>query len=248
MRQTFAEVAGIDATGPFARIRFSAPELAPALEPGRAILVRSVDAYLRRTWWPCAIEADGFAVLVADPPSLALRAGDRVDVLGPIGRGFQVENGSRNLLLVAAGSSAPIPDLGPLLTLIDRALAGGRSVTLAYAAPSAEQAYPVSALPADIEVIRAIGADLLGLLPDAIAWADQVFACGPDSFNTRLAGLVESIRFPAPRGFAQALRLVELACGAGACYACWNGSRLACVDGPVFELTSRLRKSEQEIL
>jgi len=241
MRQTFAEVVGIDAAGPFARIRFSAPELAPALEPGRAILARSVDSYLRRAWWPCAIEANGFALLVADPPSLALRAGDRVDVLGSIGRGFQVENGSRNLLLVAAGSSAPIPDLGPLLALIDRALAGGRSVTLAYAAPSLEQAYPVSALPADIEVVRAIGADLVALLPDAIAWADQVFACGPDDFNTRLAGLVESIRFPAPRGFAQALRPAELACGAGACYTCWNGSRLACVDGPVFELTSRLR-------
>ena len=243
MRQTFAEVVGIDAAGPFARVRFSAPELAPALEPGRAILARSVDSYLRRAWWPCAIETDGFAILVADPPSPALRAGDRIDVLGPIGRGFQVESGSRNLLLVAAGSSAPMSDLGPLLALIDRALAGGRSATLAYAAPSAEQAYPVSALPADIEVVRAIGVDLVDLLADAIGWADQIFACGPDSFNTRLAGLVESIRFPAPRGFVQALCPVELACGAGACYTCWNGSRLACVDGPVFELTSRLRKS-----
>jgi len=243
MRQGFAEVTAIDAAGPFARVRFSAPEMAPALEPGRPILARMVESYLRCTWWPCAIGAGGFSMLVANPSSLALRAGDRVDALGPVGRGFQVDNASRNLLLVAAGSGAPIPDLGPLLALIDRALAGGRAVTLAYAAPSAEQAYPVSALPADIEVIRAIGVDLVDLLADAIAWADQVFACGPDDFNTRLAGLVESIRFPAPRGFAQALRPVELACGAGACYTCWNGSRLACVDGPVFDLTSRLRKS-----
>jgi dihydroorotate dehydrogenase electron transfer subunit len=243
MRQTLAEVASIDAVGPFARIRFVAPDIAPAIEPGRAVLARSAHTYLRRTWWPCAIDADGFSVLVAgaEPDSNA-RIGDRIDVLGPIGRGFQVNDVCRNLLLVAAGSTAPEPDIGPLLALVDPALASGRSVTLAQAAPSDDRAYPVLALPPAIEVIRAIEADVVDRLDDALAWADQVFACGPRDFTARLADRIASIRMRVPRGFVQALNPIVLPCGVGACGTCRHGLRLACVDGPVFELRTRLRK------
>lgn len=239
MRQLSAEISAIDSVGPFERIRFFAPDLAPALEPGRAILARSAHSYLRRTWWPCAIDDDGFAALLGRRQPADLRAGDRVDVLGAVGRGFQVEEASRNILLVAAGSSEPDPDLGPLLPLVDRALAAGRSVTLAYAAPTAEQAYPIALLPPAIEVVRAIETRLIDLLSDAIAWADQVFICGPIDFSAQLAGRIQAIRFPAPRGFAQALHCVELICGVGACGACRKQAKLACVDGPVFELETR---------
>jgi dihydroorotate dehydrogenase electron transfer subunit len=238
MRQTQVAIAAMEAVGPYRRIRFDAPDFAPALEPGRAILAALPQAYLRRTWWPCAIDGDGLAVLTQPAQAAGLRTGDRVDVLGPVGRGFRVQDASHNLLLVAAGRSAPDPDLGPLLPLVDRALAAGRSVTLAYAAPSAGQAYPISALPAALEVILAVDADVIALLSEAIAWADQVMACGPSDFAARLAERIDAIRFPAPRSFAQVLRPVELPCGAGACGVCRAGSRLACLDGPVFELAA----------
>jgi len=239
MRQTSAEIRAIDAVGPYARVRFDAPDMAPALEPGRALLARSACAYLRQTWWPCGIDDAGFSILLGQPQASDLRLGDRVDVLGAIGRGFQIEEPSRSLLLVAAGSSEPDPNLGPLLPLIDRAVTGRRSVTLAYAEPSEEQAYPVSVLPPAIEVIRAIdAADLIELLSDAITWADQIFACGPLDFTDRLADRIRAIRFPAPRGFAQALHPTDMLCGVGVCGACWSGSKLACVDGPVFELST----------
>jgi len=243
MRQTSAEIRAIDAVGTHVRVRFDAPDMAPALKPGHALLARSACAYLRHAWWPCAIDDAGFSILLSPPQAAELRVSDRVDVLGPIGRGFQIEAPSRNLLLVAAGSSELDPDLGPLLPLVDRAVTDRRSVTLAYAAPSAGQAYPVSALPPAIEVIRAIDADLIELLSDAIAWADQVFACGPDGFISQLADRIRAIRFPAPRGFAQALHPVDLVCGVGACGACRSGSKLACVDGPVFELGTRPDRS-----
>jgi len=235
MRQTLAEIAAIDAVGPFCRVRFSAPDLAAALEPGRAVLARWPDAYLRRAWWPCAIDADAFSVLAHPAQIESLRTGDRVDVLGPVGRGFQVDVATRNLLLVA-GSTSLAFTLGPLLPLADRALPEGRSVTLAFAAPNPEVAYPVSSLSPAIEVIRAMDTDLIDLLSDAIAWADQVLACGPTGFTTRLSAHIRSIRRPAPRGFFQALNPVHLPCGVGACGVCRTGSRLACVDGPVFEL------------
>lgn len=236
MRQTLAEVTAIDTVGSFARVRFAAPDLVPAPDPGRAILAGLTHTYLRCAWWPCAIDREGFSLLLSGRHVSDLRTGARVDVLGPIGHGFRLESSSRGILLVAAGSNRPYPDIGPLLPLVDRALATGRAVTLAYAAPSIDAAYPVSELLPAIEVIRVIDADVVGLLSEAIAWADQVFACGPIDFTARLAERIRSIRFPAPRGFAQALQPIDLPCGVGACGGCWHGSRLACVDGPVFEL------------
>ena len=241
MRQTQVGVAAVEAVGPYRRIRLDAPNLAPALEPGRAILAARPESYLRRAWWPCALDGDGLAILTHPAQVAWLRVGDRVDVLGPVGRGFRVQDASRNLLLVAAGRSAPDPDLGPLLPLVDRALAAGRSATLAYAALSAGQAYPISALPPALEVILAIDADVIDLLSEAIAWADQVLACGPPDFAARLAERIDAIRFPAQRGFAQVLRPVDLPCGVGACGVCRTGSRLACLEGPVFELPTRRR-------
>ena len=238
MRQTIAEVMAVECLGPFARVSFAAPDLAASLEPGRAVLAGPIHAYLRQTWWPCAIDRQGFSVLLSQVSPSEFRVGYRIDVVGAIGRGFQVEQASRNLLLVAAGTSAPQPDLGPLLALIDEALGSGRSVTLAYTAPSADEAYPVSALPPAIEVMHGGDAGLLDRLAEAITWADQIFACGPPDFTARLAQRIEGNRFPVPRTFAQALNPVELVCGVGACGACWNGPTLACVHGPVFELNT----------
>jgi len=241
-----ARMSEIRVAGPFHRLRFTAPDLAPALDPGRALLVESPRAYARRAVWPCRIDERGFEVL-ADPAQWAwLRSGDDVDVLGPVGRGFRVDAAARNLLLVASGARAPDPDLGPLLALVDRALAEGRSVTVAFVAAASEETYPVSELPPAIEVIRAVDASLFDRLTDAVAWADQVFACGSGEFVERLADCIDAIRFPAPRDFAQVLRPLPLPCGVGACGACWLGWRRACVDGPVFELKVRPSTSVRE--
>jgi len=245
VRQSVAEVVAVDRIGSLARVCFAAPTLARALEPGRAILIESNHAYLRRAEWPCAIAGDTFSILVSADRADRLRIGESRAVLGPIGRGFRIEDAGRNILLVASGASVYRPDIGPLLALLERVMIERRSVTLAYAATSSDAAYPIAELPPAIEVIRTLraDADLIDRLPDAIVWADQVFACGPIDFAARLAERIEAIRVRVPRGFAQILHPVDLPCGAGACGLCRNGSRLACSDGPVFELAEKLRKS-----
>jgi dihydroorotate dehydrogenase electron transfer subunit len=237
MRQTLAEIDALEAVGAYLRVRLTAPDIVPVLQPGRAILARSPASYLRRTWWPSAL-GSSCSILLDGAQAGDLRNGDRIDLIGPVGRGFRLDDAGRNLLLVAAHGC-----IGPLLPLIDRALAGGRSVTLASA--DEDRAFPVSALPPVIELIRAADADLIDLLPDAIAWADQIFICGPDGFTARLADRIHARRYPAPRGFAQALQPIDLPCGVGACNACWRDGKLACVDGPVFELTSSPVKSQK---
>ena len=244
VRQTIARVTAIESMGHCVRVRLFAPEVAAMLEPGRPVLAQDRQAYLRRTWWPCAIHSDGFSILLRTPPR-QMREGDDIDVLGPIGRGFQIDGPARSLLMVSAGSHAPDPDLGPLLALVEPALAEQRSVTLAYAAPDADEAYPVSALPPAIEVIRADPAHLINLLSDAIGWADQVFVCGPMEFVGRLAMHIGSTRFPVPRSFLQVLTPVSLPCGTGVCHACWIGNRQACVSGPVFAWTPALLRTDR---
>ena len=237
MRQALAQVKAVEQVGPFIRVQVAAPGLAHALTPGRAILAAVPDSYLRRSCWPCAIDAGSFAILLNPGEAARYRVNDRIDILGPVGRGFRLDRQAHNILLVASGASDD-PDIGPLLALLDQALAERRSVTLAYAAPSLDAAYPVSELPPAIEVIRAIAADPIALLADAVVWADQVLACGPVDFAARLAERIDAIRIRAPRDFAQALHLTLLPCGAGACGLCAKGTRLACLDGPVFELNA----------
>lgn len=236
MQQTLVNVVSRDSVGPFAQVRFVAEHIAHGLQSGQAILARTPQAYLRQTWWPCAHDREGFSILVAPSQVENLRLDDRIDILGSVGRGFQVDATSRNVLLIAAASTAQTIYVAPLLALAERALADNRSVTLAYPAPDADLAYPVSALPPALEVIRAIDEDLMKLLPDAISWADQIFICGAAEFSTRIAALIADIRLRTRPAFAQTLDPIDYPCGIGVCRACWNGTWLSCAAGPVFNL------------
>ena len=66
-----------------------------------------------------------------------LRAGDRIDLLGPLGRPFEVDPRSRHLLLVAGGLG-----MAGVRMLADEAIRDGRQVTLLFGAASAREVYP----------------------------------------------------------------------------------------------------------
>ena len=74
------------------------------------------------------------------------------------------------------------------------------------------------------------------LVPEFMAGADQVFACGPEGMYRTLAALISGW---AGKG-AQVLLESPMACGFGGCYGCAvntrHGFRLVCRDGPCFEL------------
>lgn len=232
VRQTSVKVISIENLGSFVHVRFEAGEWARRMDAGCALLARSHDAYLRRTWWPCAIDASGFAVLIDAWHVAGLRAGDSIDVIGPVGRGFRIIDHARRLLLVASESNASRLMIAPLLPLIDRALAAKCEVTLAYAVPQGMQAYPLTALSPALEVIR-VEEDLPAHVRDAIAWADQIFCCGVREFTEELSSHVAQVRLHMRKGFVQTLNPIELPCGVGVCRGCRSGSQLACIDGPV---------------
>src|SRR6187401_1889722 len=118
-----------------------------------------------------------------------LRPGDEIDLLGPLGRPFEVDSRSRHLLLVAGGLG-----MAGVRMLADEAIRDGRQVTLLFGAQSAREVYPSNLLPDEVEYVVATDDGSLGhagyvtdLVPDYEMWADQAFACGPAGMLGALA-------------------------------------------------------------
>jgi dihydroorotate dehydrogenase electron transfer subunit len=253
---------------------FLAPDLAVGSRAGQFVHVRTGDLsglVLRRP----------FSINTADPVSGAitihfrtigrgtewftrLRPGDEVDMLGPLGRPFEVDPRSRHLLLIAGGLG-----MAGVRALADEALRDGRQVTLLFGAASARDVYPSSLLPDEVEYVIATDDGSVGhrgfvteLVPDYEAWADQAFACGPAPMLAALARLAAGRRdrlgvakLGRKRGagrvdppgstaarrkaFLQVSMEQNMGCAVGACLGCvimgTNGTpQRVCREGPVF--------------
>jgi len=193
-----------------------------------------------------------------------LRPGDTLDMLGPLGRPFEVDSRSRHLLLVAGGLG-----IAGVRMLADEAIRDGRQVVLLFGAASAREVYPSSLLPDEVEYIVATDDGSIGhhgfvteLVPEYEAWADQAFACGPAPMLRALAGLAAGRRErlgvarlgrkkgagrPDPIGSPRARRKAflqvsmeqNMGCAVGACLGCVVMSvtgtpQRVCREGPVF--------------
>ncbi len=193
-----------------------------------------------------------------------LRPGDRIDLLGPLGRPFEVNPRSRHLLLVAGGLG-----IAGVRMLADEAIRGGRQVTLLFGAASARDVYPSTLLPDEVEYVVATDDGSLGhpgfvteLVPEYEAWADQAFACGPVPMLAALArlatgrrdrlgvaklgrrrggGRTDPVGSPAARrkAFLQVSMEQNMGCAVGACLGCvvmsTSGTpQRVCREGPVF--------------
>ncbi len=193
-----------------------------------------------------------------------LRPGDQIDLLGPLGRPFEVDPRSQHLLLVAGGLG-----IAGVRMLADEAIRAGRQVTLLFGAGSAREVYPSNLLPDEVEYIVATDDGSLGhkgfvteLIRDYEAWADQAFACGPAPMLAALARLAAGRRdrlgvaklgrrraggkshpvgSPAARrkAFLQVSMEQNMGCAVGACLGCvvmtMSGTpQRVCREGPVF--------------
>ena len=258
MLQTTATLIARATLGPAQEITLAAPELARVLGPGQAVLVKcgwGLDPYLRRTFYPVAIDDDTWMVRV--PPGgdwghawlRAAPVGTPIDCLGPVGIGYLVPLGVRNVLCVGVGEPA-----WSLLPVVALAEARGLSVALAMEARTARELIPPARLPAAVEyhALTADGgstasqwAELLagppsGAQPGLLGWADAVTAAAPLAFYGQLAAAVKAVRYDISRGFAQVLYPATFLCGTGACQSCVadvaGGRRRVCLRGPVFDL------------
>jgi dihydroorotate dehydrogenase electron transfer subunit len=253
MEQTLATIASNVEVMPGIHLMWiEAPNIACSVLPGQFITVRCGDFTLRRPFSVHQVSPREIALLfkVAGKGTLWLsqrQTGDRIDTLGPLGKGFSIEPGSKNLLLVAGGIG-----IAPLVFLMQHALSQ-HQITLIHGASTAAQLYPfsfagnkqnkLSPLPKGGQFIPITEDGSMGkkgmatdILPDFLDWADQVYACGPLDMYRAMAltlnpsplkgegktivgeGLVPSHN-PKLRKCQVSLE-VRMGCGFGACYGC----------------------------
>lgn len=228
-------------------LKVASTKISLVARPGQYVMItcdRGTDRLLRR---PISIHRtfDGgleflYAVVGGGTEWLSQRqSGENLDILGPLGHGFQVNSTAKNLLLVAGGIG-----IAPLLYLAEEALKTGKHVTLLAGARTTAQLYPSAKLLPGIDFKVATEDGSVGhkglitaLLPEKTARADQVFICGPLPMLKAIAANYASCL--AEKRVQVSLE-VRMGCGLGFCYACTiktaQGLKQVCKDGPVFEM------------
>jgi NAD(P)H-flavin reductase len=206
--------------GPYTLLRLDRGGLDAGI-PGQFFMLEPPGRLLPRPMSLCLAPAGelGFLIDPVGPGTRALcavRAGDEIGVLGPLGNGF--ERTAKPLLVGGGIGVAPFPYLSEWLGE-PPALLGFRSAWHAEAAalvPNAEvvlePTYVTEQMPSGYDVL----------------------ACGPEP-------MLEALRKLAPD--AQLAWEAPMACGFGACYGCVveidGRFKRLCVEGPV--LSSRIR-------
>ncbi len=172
----------------------------------------------------------------------AVQPRDVLNLVGPIGRGFTIEDNLRNVLVVAGGLG-----IAPLVFLIDELLADKKRICVLMGALSREKllyAIDLKRLVRKLVVVTEDGSQghkglVTDVLPEAIEEIkpERVYACGPEGMLQRVASTCNEYRIPAQVGLER-----MMGCGIGACLSCvckirrneQELLRRVCVDGPVF--------------
>lgn len=225
-------------------LRLRAPDVATSLQPGQFITVlepERLDPFLPTPLFPTHISQEDISCLIpVDERERWLNTlGERrpVQVVGPLGNGFTVSGGVRNLLLVSEGLEGL-----PLLALAQEAAARRLEVSaLAWSPYSYAGLLPPGLLPPVAEYRSAVGAEALAAaLDETLRWADAVFAAGSPPLYLALSEAIQRVRLRYRRGLCQVLVRRPMACGMGACGGCRiqlrRRSAWVCTDGPVFDL------------
>ena len=220
MKRERLSVLGNEPVGPYTLLRLDRGGLDPGI-PGQFFMLEPPGRLLPRPMSLC-LAPEGELGFLIDPIGAgtralcAVRPGDEIGVLGPLGSGFQ--RVPKPLLVGGGIGIAPFPYLSEWLGE-PSALLGFRSAWHAEAAalvPNAEvvlePTYVTEQMPSGYDVL----------------------ACGPEP-------MLEAVRKVAPD--AQLAWEAPMACGFGACYGCVveidGRLKRLCVEGPV--LSSRIR-------
>jgi dihydroorotate dehydrogenase electron transfer subunit len=242
-------------------LSFAAPDIAEQALPGQFVMVKpsaGLDPLLRRPFSIFQhVRDDGGAIIglsilnkrvgIGTNRLYEARPGDRLAVLGPLGRPFVPVHPPSEGWMVAGGVG-----LAPFASLAEALVERGTSATLFYGARRAEDLYYEQIFDAlGVRLVlatedgsrgdkgRVTGSLERALLSASSAESITLYACGP----TPMMRTVASMGRVAGRPVFVSLEPV-MGCGMGGCYSCVVPTRLAsgqnhfvrsCLDGPVFD-------------
>lgn len=252
----------------FYRLTLQSPILAKTAHPGQFIMIRpyeGLDPFLRRPFsihrlfsHPGSIEPDGIQILYqvkgkGSAYMTTLRPGTEIDLLGPLGHGFQLPQDLSFPLLIAGGMG-----IAPLVYLADYLLQNRPSVQphLFLGAKSCSDLLCTNDFPKDHFVLHlttedgsagekglitaAVSTFLGGSSPPPFSPETVLFACGPPGLLSRVIQLAKKYHLWCQVSYEQ-----NMACGVGACLGCvieWGGEgtiksyQRVCTEGPVFQI------------
>lgn len=204
-------------------LSLAAPDLANATRPGQYVMAIPPGGETAAT--ALAIyEAHGklasllFFVTGSRTRELAeLRAGDRLDVVGPLGNGFDLSQRNDDAAIVAGGVG-----IASVLLLAEALLRGGARVRLFYGARTA-------ALLVDAQRFADIGCELVlttddgsrgerGFVTDVLSRAPvakAIYACGPSPMLRAVGRIACEQNVPAQLSLEE-----TFGCGVGGCWGC----------------------------
>jgi 2-polyprenylphenol hydroxylase and related flavodoxin oxidoreductases len=253
-----AEILSVQRVGEYVQFTVVAPEIAAGFQPGHFVAVavggENSAMGLRRAFaLSGATPSDRYAgtvsfVVAEHGPGtrwlVRQRAGDSLDLVGPLGNPFPIPSGPAPAVLVGGGYGS-----APLLPLAQTLLDNDSPVEFVLGAATADRLYGELAakrLAGQVTVTTDDGSAgekglVTDVLPEAIERinAEIVYACGP---MPMLAAVGAIARHKAIR--AQVAVEESMACGIGVCMTCVlpvrgkdGKSRFvrSCVDGPVFD-------------
>jgi len=252
------------------RVRFHAPPLARRILPGQFLMLRLAGVNDPLIGRPLALY-DTILSASGEPEDLdvvylvkgkltsrlwQLRPGQKLDVWGPLGNGFNSAGGD-HLIMVAGGIGQT-----PFLALAQEALGlkkygnpprevpRASRITFCYGARSAEYF-------AGVEDFQRLGIDVRlatddgsrghhGFVTDLLKQAltehhgqSRIVCCGPEPMMEAVAHIAHAANVP-----CQVSLETPMACGVGICFTCvakvkqpdggWDYKR-TCVEGPVFD-------------
>lgn len=228
-------------------VEFLSPGIASAARPGQFVHVLCGDdsgRVLRRPYSIFSAREGRVSILLREvgPGSrwLAERVpGDRLDVMGPLGRGFTTAGTDRPALVAGGTGIAPLHFLASSLT------GEGRSPRLIWGMEGGDDFGPLPGELAGEVELQACSMDgfrgeqgtaLDSFFSGGPEEYDAVFACGPVVMLKRLEEALRSAGTPLEVCLEE-----RMACGVGACQGCAvpvrdvpGGYRMACRDGPSF--------------
>src|SRR3989338_257824 len=241
-------------------MKLTCPGIAQEAKPGQFVMVRTgndFDAFLRRPLSIHDIKNSSSLELLykvvgrGTEIMTGFKKGDNIDILGPLGNGFNAGNGLESAVLIAGGIG-----IAPLVFLLRSLIKKGikkKNIHFLYGAKNKSEILCLN-------LIKNLGAKILiatedgslgekGMINNQLEKLlrtltkekskTSIFASGPNNMLKGVSSVAEEYEIPCQISFE-----ANMACGFGVCLGCAvkienndNGSRykMVCKDGPVFD-------------
>ena len=241
-------------------IKLTCPEIAQEADPGQFVMVRvgnNIDTFLRRPLSIHDIKNSSSLELLykvvgrGTEIMTGLKKGDSIDILGPFGKGFEINHVPEYAILIAGGIG--VAPLGFLLRSLRNKGLKEENIYFLYGAKSRNEILCLN-------LIKNLGAKIViatedgslgkkgminGQLEDLLRKLTKkksetfIFASGPNNMLKVVSSIAKEFNIP-----CQISLEAKMACGFGVCLGCavkirnnnnTNRYKMVCNDGPVFD-------------